>query len=356
MYILGYNSKESKEIHRILNRTIIDPECFAEWIETRDGSNLSQTLQPLSNYLKHHSPAKLYKMRTFSAHSIEALQHDLLFLSRADHFNDPYDCLLYFDDRHLQRQIEQHISTENIRSYLEHSNIIFPIGDKFKDIDSLLEFLESEKAVFLESVALLFPDVTDALQKSTYVASLTEDIGEPTMWAHYADEHRGFAIEYQFSPDYFPPHPYFIADGELEAYGWRSLLPIFYSNQKADGTQLADWYCLCKMKEKFSLRKDPYDLSELLIDLLAKTKLSLRKSATWSYEKEWRLMITHEWPNYIGADRGSVIVPATAIYLGAKMIPDHRARLTEIAKSKNIPVYEMYIDHSSRNYEVKFDI
>lgn len=54
------------------------------------------------------------------------------------------------------------------------------------------------KEVFLKDVADDFPKVITMLQQSTYIACFTESVTSPVMWAHYTDNHKGFAIEYRY--------------------------------------------------------------------------------------------------------------------------------------------------------------
>jgi len=118
---------------------------------------------------------------------------------------------------------------------------------------------------------------------------------------------------------------------------------------------LADWLALCKWfnyllgEERLNI-----DMSAYLPDMLLKTKVCLQKSLEWAYEREWRLMITHNWPNQVGAKSIHIIYPPSAIYLGDRISEIDSAKLKEIAGGKSIPVYQIYIDRSGKEYKMEF--
>ena len=350
------NSKEAKHIHKLLKRTIVSPEAFYKW-SNNEPEELSKTLAPLNNYITHHAPSKLYKMRTASDMAFDALEKDKLYLTRADYFNDPYDCFLTFDIEKLKSLILRNLSDEKMSHFIANSGIPLPIGDDFPTVDAILKVFRSKRAEFLEKCASILPDVTVELQKNTYVASLTENIISPVMWAHYANNHKGFAIEYQFRTDMFSPHPIITPDKGLTWHGWKSILPVYYSKNRLDGSSLAEWFALCKWWNTLCVdKKIDCDMSNYLPDLLLKTKLCLQKSMEWAYEREWRLTIANNWPNHIGAESAHIFYPPTGIYLGERISSQNSMRLKEIAQEKNIPVYQMYIDHSGKEYKMEVHI
>lgn len=348
------NSTQAHELHNLLKKTFITPEAFAEWIEgTSD--EMSRQLLPIKQYLEKRAPQSLYRIRRYTDDSVGALENEQLFFTRADWFNDPYDCLLQFDERRLRNQIENNISEEYMRNFLRSSGVQYPINEDIQNENDFLRLFREGKNGFLGDVSKCFTTVTDMLQKGTYVVCLGETVNSPVMWSHYGENHKGFAIEYQFEPEYFSPKPHFPVDDKFDGYGWRSLLPVYYSKYRVDGTQLAEWYCLCEMRRKFSPAHKQGDHTYLLPDMLLKTKLSLEKAEAWAYEKEWRLILTHEWPNDIGTPIVQIQKKAAGIYLGARMEDAaRRKRLIQIGMDKEIPVYEMYIDHSAREYEMKW--
>jgi len=346
------NSPRTEKIHKLLDSTIVPPEALYEWPDKSD--RLFHILKPLNEYFVQNCPKKLYKMRTVNERSLQALENEYVFLTRADHFNDPYDCFLTFNVEELKERIAQYLSNESMEETLAQNKIHFPVGELFPDKNSFLKIFEHQRTVFLQMSDQNLKEVSSDLQSNTYVASLTENIQSPVLWAHYAHNHEGFAIEYQFRSEMFCPRPMIVTNFDYPCYGWCSILPIHYSEFRADATQLASWLALCKWT-KFLFKEEyiNYDLSPYLTDLLLKTKLCLKKSLDWAYEHEWRLMISHNWPNQIGADSSQMPYPPSAIYLGERISDDNKKRLKEIAKRKSIPVYQMYINQSGKKYQME---
>lgn len=346
------NTQCTKDIHRILRRTVVTPDMYHDWLNN-NGTSLERELKLLDDYLISHAPSRLYKMRPVKKRAIEAVEKELLFLTRADYFNDPYDCALFYDVDRIKRNIREYTSEQNMRMWLKRSGVTFPLGDKFKDIEEYLEYIEGEKEAFLSTILEDLPQVEDKLQNNTFVASLTEKITSPVMWAHYADEHKGFAIEYQFEKTEFSPHPFYVPDVDYHWYGWRSILPVFYSQERADGTELAEWYAFCELQKQLGKSTKYEDYSIFLHDLLLKSKLCLQKAEEWCAEREWRLMIVHNWPNQINEDfKVSVPAKVAAIYLGSRMKEEDCKKLVTIAEKKGIPVYKMSMDPLISDYKM----
>jgi len=345
------NTSAAKEIHMVLNNSSVSQEAYFSFLSKSDSDMLYKQLSPIYKSLSKVAPDKLYRLRSFSDNSVDALKNDRLFLTRADYFNDPFECLLCFDTEKLNKSINYQISEQNMKASLAHRNIQYPVNERIKSERDFLDFAMEFKNDFLNQVSNTFPKIVEKLQRGTYITCFSERIDSPIMWSHYADYHKGFAIEYQYEPEDFYPRPHVPGDDRFEGYGWLSLLPVYYSKYRRDGIELAEWYALCQIREDIGIKSDE---AILLPDMLLKTKLSLEKSEKWAYEKEWRMILTHEWPNEFGNPKIHLAKKATAIYLGAKMSDTNRQVLINIAKDKGIPVYEMYIDHENKEYIMNY--
>ena len=127
------------------------------------------------------------------------------------------------------------------------------------------------------------------------------------MWSHYADSHTGFCIEYDFNN-----------------IKWENLLvyplPVLYSKERP----LIPYYNWGG-KDIEKAKKD------LMIGLLT-------KDIVWSYENEWRFIISKQ-------DKTELVMPPiSCIYLGANIENDNKIKIMNIAKKFNIPVKQMTID------------
>jgi len=102
----------------------------------------------------------LYKFRAFNKTSIELFVNRELWFARPDSLNDPFECQY-------------------------NSDTVSPDLDEFLDLpkDKVTEL----KKVFLE------------LFNSMGICSFSKTQKNQLMWAHYADEHKGFCIEFDES-------------------------------------------------------------------------------------------------------------------------------------------------------------
>lgn len=150
-------------------------------------------------------------------------------------------------------------------------------------------------------------EIRNDTNKNIRVCCFSERNDSILMWSHYAAQHKGICIEYDFA----------------EADEIRYLIqPAFYSDT---GFQLGTMEDLTSVSHLMS---------------------SLYKARDWAYEAEWRLTAIPK----DGKVPEKVTAPLPqAIYLGTRFTqnkPAYQAKLREIARSQNIPIFEMTIHQS----------
>lgn len=156
-------------------------------------------------------------------------------------------------------------------------------------------------------------NITKMMNELFRIGCLATDFKNRLMWSHYADSHRGFCIEYDFS-------------GTDENTLSITPFPVVYSEE----LPLIPW--------KATIDKTPENNAEatrqLMLGLLTKDK-------AWEYENEWRIMIKN------GDDPVAKMPPISCVYLGANIDTDDKAQIIEIATQRGIPVKQMIIDRGS---------
>ena len=167
--------------------------------------------------------------------------------------------------------------------------------------------LSTSAAQMEELLKRLEMDVQEKLNNSFYVGSLAADYKNRLMWSHYADEHRGFCIEFDFSKaseDCLP-------------------LPVIYSNKR--------------VKMPWIPTQDP---SKEEIRFMTETfmKALITKDFVWEYEHEWRMLIS------AGDDRFVNMPPISCVYIGAQCSDDNKQKLMDVAQEKGIPIKQMVLD------------
>jgi len=133
------------------------------------------------------------------------------------------------------------------------------------------------------------------------------------MWSHYADSHKGFCIEYDYSDLVVDDHTVLP-------------LPVIYSEERP----LISW--------KAALNNSPENVEEAVLQF---TKGLLTKDNIWSYENEWRILIK-------ATDVSDIPMPrVSCVYLGASISDKNRNAILQIAKEKNYKVKQMVVDRGA---------
>lgn len=155
-----------------------------------------------------------------------------------------------------------------------------------------------------------YNEFSRGLQQEFRVACFTTTPASQLMWGgSYANEHKGFCIEYTVS-----------LNKEYEDI-IQNIRPVVYCKTRHSVTKaLLDAY-------------DKNWNTPALWDLYLNG--ALRKSIDWAYQNEWRLLL----PPRQSGERGYTkrFFPITKVYLGNRMSPERRKAIIGICKSKGIP-------------------
>lgn len=138
------------------------------------------------------------------------------------------------------------------------------------------------------------------------------------MWSHYANNHKGFCVEYDFSDigsDNIPP-----------------ILPIVYAKNRP----IYPW----KPQMRYTKNAFREALEQIVVGLLTKDE-------AWSYENEWRVMIK------IQEKQNIKMPPITCVYLGAAMTTKNKNRIIKIAKANGLKVKQMVLDRGTYELHAK---
>lgn len=156
------------------------------------------------------------------------------------------------------------------------------------------------------------------------------------MWAHYANNHRGFCVEYKINkPKFFYPISY-----ELE----RAPANVVYMNT----TSLIIKDLSSKLNYDEKLKLDFY--SHMLFHN------STIKHKSWEYENEWRLL----FPNIVSEKSGKLIdndilgIDISGIYLGMCCEEIYSNKLKQIGKQLGVDVYKMHFNNVTDKYLLSY--
>lgn len=165
-----------------------------------------------------------------------------------------------------------------------------------------------------EKLTKISRELGEAIDKQFRVGSLSTDYKNRLMWSHYAGSHKGFCVEYDFSA----------ACNELKNI---TILPVIYSRERIK----VPWkVAFPDYSEDEEAKKEAERAMILSI---------LTKDEVWSYENEWRIIVS-------GACgiKNIKMPPISCIYVGALCSLEDKVALIEIAKELNVPVKQMVVD------------
>ena len=175
-----------------------------------------------------------------------------------------------------------------------------------KVLPKLHDKVEDSKIAFKKIDSLII----DKLRNSILIGCFASDYKNRLMWSHYADSHKGFCIEYDFSSD------------EKSVIDMTPF-PVIYSDKRV------------KIPLKAAFDNTPKNIDEATAQIILSI---LTKDMAWQYEKEWRLIVPI-------SDNPNVRMPAiSCIYLGALCSDKNKHKIISIANKLGIPVKQMTVD------------
>lgn len=309
-----------------------------------------QTLtRPVSEAIREMMPMSLFRFRGCNKMSVDAFQNDIIYAVTADKFNDPYDTLVRYDLDEIEKWVNTVMNTEtlaqmktwfaegwNLPNEVNHiltMDMIDVLKGALSSIEDSKEFegrIEETRKRMISLIELYFPILSETSKRYSTIACFSESVESILMWSHYANSHKGFALEYDFRPTLEQP---------IKNVG---LFPVVYSKERLDISDYIAWAFL-----RF------FGFPAKMPDISASIKNALWKSDVWAYEKEWRMI--DSTPRDITDEKASTIhYKPVAIYYGRHMSFDDKKRLHEVAQEKGIKEYEMYLDYSSLKYEMLY--
>ncbi len=339
----------------MINWKVVDREEFAKSLYSTvipEGTSpeIIQTLtRPVSEVVREMVPKSLFRFREIDVRSVDAFKNDIIYAVTADKFNDPYDTLVRYDLEGIEKWVNTVMNTETLGQMktwfaqgwdlLNEVKHILPkeMIDALKvalssteDINDFEEKIEETRKRMISMIETYFPILSETAKRYSAIACFSESVDSILMWSHYADSHKGFALEYNFRPTLERP---------IKNVG---LFPVVYSKERFDISDYIAWAFLRII-----------GFPAKMPDISASIKNALWKSDVWSYEKEWRMI--DSTPRNITDEKASTIYyKPVAIYYGRHMSVDDKKRLHEVAKEKGIKEYEMYLDYSSLKYEMLY--
>lgn len=250
-----------------------------------------------------HLKKPLYQY-TKVKHSEDLINNNLMFMRNLDQLNDPLEGDLKCEFENM------------IKSTLDE--------EIFKDVSE--EEKEIIKSEYKKMEIKKYKIGWDKVKETVSIACFSEKYDINPMWAHYADNHKGVCIEYNFWEDKLLRDICF---------------PVYYVD-KAYNNHI----CLKILKE--------FKAKNRLI-----SQLFLKKGKYWNYEKEWRIVIPNNFKsdklNFRWKNRKRYLefLKPKSVYLGYNINNDDKKYMKSLCRDYDIKIYQMIKDDYGYNLKAK---
>ena len=293
------------------------------------------------------APLFLYKYRPFDGFALDMLEKGYMYLCPAEKLDDPSECTADFsvqDFYHLEtglikfkciemilEQIKPYTTEENLQRV---RNIVFRVAtpsgmvrrnfllDASCEIQDLVPEVDTAPLInFLGSIPEKLDDgkIKEQLEKLLALAyharqgmgicSLSALKNKNEMWQNYADDAKGYCIEY-----------------DLREYENVNLLfPVVYQDNRETNivTNMIAAF-IGQMIVGMSYGQIAADRSQFM-------RMFLTKDTKWAYQKEWRLL---------GDANDKLPAPTIhAVYLGKNMTDQNKKQMLDCCQKHDIAVH-----------------
>lgn len=333
------------------------------------------------NKKSEYIPKRLFKFYTPTSDNILDIKCKKLWLSHPDSFNDPYDCKVGYDSLGFEKTIvldyifKKHcVESDNslfgfTKSEIEKLSRATTSWERYNSIFSIdyYEFLfyhllRKKDEKFQRTIRTFIQSTNEGIENQVAKIRKTnirvacfcnlndeEFLKKNQMWAHYADNHRGFCVEYDITPlknELAFKHDYFRYDDTKEEYLDErrevilkgGLFPLIYTSNRVS-------IPISRLVKLHSAEQLDLDNDNYYDELLYKTYIT--KSSVWSYEKEWRFILDDKICDYY--DNKIPFPYIKKIYLGCRMEKRYIELLLDIAEENNINIVFMREDGHKYN-------
>ncbi len=222
----------------------------------------------------------------------ENVREAVFYLAKPESFNDPFDVSPVFDTTVSEKALRHHI----VQLFMDKEGI-----SKTKAERKMVQALKDHPEFLTEAGREMYGrQISSGMRGVVGVCCFTTELGNPAMWAHYADGHRGICLEYSV------PDGVEIAERAPAAPDIPMVLQqVSYSSERPAS----------KLFDRGIEEGQP------LFDSM------LVKSTDWAYEKEWRLVSL----DHVGKIQYDPIC-LTGIIMGFKMPPEHVQEVKTFAR------------------------
>ncbi|WP_353423351.1 DUF2971 domain-containing protein [Christensenella massiliensis] len=213
------------------------------------------------------------------------------------------------------------IISEMLRGIISYPQL-FGVQAESLGLEQMKEATKGLKA----QMSSLRPEISEAIKKmrdtinnTFYVACFSTSFDNALMWAHYANKHKGFCVEYD------------LERAKIDDDLLINLFPVIYTKKRA---MVPDSLFNYSDMENIKVSTDNITTVDLILSLL-------QKSDIWQYEDEWRLILYDEIKKL--KDSKFSVDCISKIVLGCNIEPYYENQLVELCQEKKLQLSKMQL-------------
>jgi len=173
------------------------------------------------------------------------------------------------------------------------------------------------------------------MQQQFFIASFCEKLDLIPMWAHYANNHKGFCIEY-------------------DIINKKCIIPIRYDSKRYEISHFITEF-LNNIHKLDKLNKKVEDDENYRKQFAFFFAVTFTKHLSWSYEEEYRVIDIRENDNNKSGESVNISdlgLCVNKIYSGINCDKENKEMLKKTCVKLNCEMEEMYVNYDTDNYKL----
>ena len=309
----------------------------------RFGAHMAVPYNRIRKSVNNGEAVKLWMYERFDEKRLQSLREGLVFLSTPEMFNDPADSMPSFNLKDVRQRMELSITPAGIihsfEKQIELASIKDPEAQK-RMLEASLTNWQDNKQRVIQATEKELQERYRTFRHEIRCACFSENPCNPTMWAHYSDNWKGFAAGYEIDPSRIRCRCNTCEDGGAMPF---TLAPILYEKRFDMSPLSAVLMDSCRIF--------PYPTFDTYLTLVHST---VHKDERWPGEKELRLFTGT--CNHLEGNMFATLKPVEII-LGPDVSQKNTETMKRLCESINVGLCEIIWDENTADYQydiVKF--
>lgn len=337
-----------------------------------------QVVNTKNQYLPH----SLMKFYSPTSENILDIKNKRLWIADPNSFNDPFDCKIGYDYYEFEKYtLINYILKNELKKDCQYTDCFtkddlhdiyntyislpfnrwykdrLPYFSKTREIFSLkseqfqkeINNMLNEKRIGLNSIFKELKHTSARIASFSGLKRYDGEVKKNLMWAHYANNHQGFCVEYDISTlcqdleykvdwlDWHRNEEQFMKE-RMEATIKAGLFPVRYTNKRTNIPKTVLEQIL-----KSTDNGNPILPNNKLEELLLKAFTT--KSTVWNYEQEWRVIIDEAICKYY--DYKIPFPYIKTIFIGCRASSSLEKTMIELGNELGVEVIKMKEDETN---------